>query len=449
MPSTTATNLRRYGLLFPLAGAALALGASGAVAQPIKDGEPPLPQNAEPVAKLAASPKIALVSYELQLQAKGFGDIGVTPEQGDLVKFDASDSTDSDGDALTYDWDLDGNGTYELSQKGPKQSKRYYSTGTVNVKVRARDGQGGMNTDTEAIIVHAAPKPKISADLAAPLVGQSVNYSAAGSTGDPAIVKHEWDLDGDGTFEINTGLVGTASSSYPAPGPRTVKLKITDSFGVARTTSLITKVNQLPTAAFTNGPAVAGQPVQLDGSSSTDDSAIAAFAWDLDGDGSFETDTGATPTVSRTFATPGPATVRLRVTDDLGAISVVSRVIEIAAAPEAKKLGTEGAPAGAALPTLTKTKFKLAKNGRVKLRVSCPASRPSCKGTVKLRTKGKRPKTLATAKFTIAAGQAKTISLLLPAVHRKAIRRGSKLQLKAIIAVNGGGSSTKGILIGL
>ena len=55
-------------------------------------------------------------------------------------------STDPDGDALTYEWDLDGDGTFD-DGGGVTQSRTYSTPGNVTVTVRVSDGRGG--TDTE------------------------------------------------------------------------------------------------------------------------------------------------------------------------------------------------------------------------------------------------------------------------------------------------------------
>ena len=65
--------------------------------------------------------------------------------------------------------------------------------------------------------------------------------------------------------------------------------------------------------AFPN-PAVAGQTVRFQ--ALADDAQ--RVRWDLDGDGSFETDGGSSPVASRTYAQPGTVTVGLRVTDGDG-----------------------------------------------------------------------------------------------------------------------------------
>ena len=56
-------------------------------------------------------------------------------------------------------------------------------------------------------------------------------------------------------------------------------------------------------------PAETGQTVTFDASASSDpDGTIAKYEWDLDGNGTYETDTGTTPTATKTYATAGRST---------------------------------------------------------------------------------------------------------------------------------------------
>ena len=52
--------------------------------------------------------------------------------------------------------------------------------------------------------------------------------------------------------------------------------------------------------------------------SSDPDGTIAKYEWDLDGNGTYETDTGTTPTTTNTYATERTVNVGLRVTDNVG-----------------------------------------------------------------------------------------------------------------------------------
>ena len=70
--------------------------------------------------------------------------------------------------------------------------------------------------------------------------------------------------------------------------------------------------------------------VSLDASASTDvEGAITRYRWDLDGDGSFETDGGNSPLRSTSYTTPGEKLIRLQVTDSQGAAAGARRVINV------------------------------------------------------------------------------------------------------------------------
>jgi hypothetical protein len=74
-----------------------------------------------------------------------------------------------------------------------------------------------------------------------------------------------------------------------------------------------------PRAAITVAPpaVLTGAPVAFDASASTG-FGISQYQWDLDGDGSFELDTGVTPSATRSYATPVEIVVTVRVSNDIG-----------------------------------------------------------------------------------------------------------------------------------
>ena len=81
-----------------------------------------------------------------------------------------------------------------------------------------------------------------------------------------------------------------------------------------------------------------GRPIKLDGSASTDSlAAITSYAWDLDGNGTFETKTGGTPSVTHTFHLVGKRRVRLRVIDANGDASDAAVTLTLLKPPPTAK----------------------------------------------------------------------------------------------------------------
>jgi YD repeat-containing protein len=164
------------------------------------------------------------------------------------------------------------------------------------------------------------PKAAFSAPANA-TVGQTVTLDATASSDlDGTITKYEWDLDGNGSYEVNGGTTKTRNVTLNTAGDATVGLRVTDDrFAMDTETQVIHVANGAPTASFTAAPnpAVVGQPVAFDATASSDpNGTITKYEWDLDGNGSYETDTGTTKTTTRTYTAPGTVNVGLRVTDN-------------------------------------------------------------------------------------------------------------------------------------
>jgi len=89
--------------------------------------------------------------------------------------------------------------------------------------------------------------------------------------------------------------------------------------------------NQAPTAVIRadrfSGPAGVKIAFDARGSSDPDVADVLSYSWDLNGDGTFGDSTDPTPTY--TYASAGTYTVRLRVTDQLGATDTTSRQIQV------------------------------------------------------------------------------------------------------------------------
>lgn len=262
---------------------------------------------------------------------------------GATVTFDASSSTGGDGSAIVrYEWDLDGDGSFETDTGSTAVTSRTYAVkGTYAIAVRVTDPSGSSDQRAIALAVTAKPVASmtITPDSPFSLVNAMLDASAS-SDSDGTIVRYEWDLDGDGTFEVDAGNFPTLQRLFGTSGPRTVGLKVTDDSGAtAVALKGVLVQNRAPTAAFglQATPAIIGAGTVVDASASVDlDGTITSYEWDFDDDGSYETGSGGSPTVTHVFAGSGVHRVGLRITDNGGDSDTTSRSIVATQAPVAQ-----------------------------------------------------------------------------------------------------------------
>ncbi len=257
---------------------------------------------------------------------------------GATVSFNATGSSDPDGTIAKYEWDLDGNGSYETDGGATATTTRSYATsGDRTIGLRVTDSNGATATTTRTLTVqNRAPTASFTVSPNPVGIGSNATFNAAASSDpDGTIAKYEWDLDGNGSYETDTGTTATTSRSYASAGNVTVGLRVTDNNGAtATTTRSLTVQNQVPTASFTvtPNPVGTGASVSFNAAASSDpDGTIAKYEWDLDGNGSYETDTGTTATTSRSYASAGNVTVGLRVTDNSGGTGTTTRTVTVQA----------------------------------------------------------------------------------------------------------------------
>jgi subtilisin-like proprotein convertase family protein/PKD repeat protein len=289
----------------------------------------------QPVAALSASPNPAA--------------------PGATVTFDAGGSAPAPGATIThYEWDLDGNGTFETDGgASPTTSQVYDTKGTYPISVRVTDDQGNSDVRTIALAVTSRPHAAISITPSTPLSLVNASLDASGSYDpDGTIVRYEWDLDGDGTFETDATNIPTIQRLFGTSGPRTVSVLVTDDSGATAVASQdIVVQNRAPTADFSvqAAPAIAGATTVLDSGLSVDlDGTIVNHEWDFDNDGTYEAGSGGSPTIGHVFPASGTYTVGLRVTDNGGdtattthnVIATQAPVAAVSATPQITRPGT-------------------------------------------------------------------------------------------------------------
>lgn len=153
------------------------------------------------------------------------------PRAGDPVFFDASTSTDSDGQIVDYSWNF-GDGS---TGGGVLTEHDYELAGTYNVTLTVTDDRGLKATSAPKEITVAssdAPTAEFTVSPESPAVGDLVSVNASLSTAavGHTIVSWEWDF-GDGSALVSSGGP-QANHTYSTAGSFTIVLRITDNFGL-------------------------------------------------------------------------------------------------------------------------------------------------------------------------------------------------------------------------
>lgn len=123
---------------------------------------------------------------------------------------------------------------------------------------------------------------------------------------------------------VEKAVAGVAPGIVAAQSPAAGK-KVDAESTVTITVSIGAATNQAPTPAFTfSATPKAGEPVEFDGSGSSDDGTIATYYWEF-GDGA----TGSGKTASHSYELAGTYDVTLWVTDNLGQQASVTQSVTV------------------------------------------------------------------------------------------------------------------------
>jgi PKD repeat protein len=257
----------------------------------------------------------------------------LNPLIGEAVAYDGTTSADPDGTIATYEWDLDGDGSFETTGATPTHT--YLSPGTVNVRLRVTDSDGTLSDVVQRVVTIQATRPNPGFTYAPdnPVPGQPVTLTStsapSASPGAPALVATQWDFNYSPIADFTLDGAGASIvTSFATPGPHPVAVKVTETGGGFAIATGTIPVNAPPQAAFTVSPAkpVEGKEVTFASTSGDPDGPLAKQEWDLNNDGKFERSGGV---VSTTKLKHGSRKIGLRVTDSKGATATSVRTIAV------------------------------------------------------------------------------------------------------------------------
>ncbi|GAA4272993.1 hypothetical protein GCM10022258_22870 [Aquimarina gracilis] len=267
-----------------------------------------------------------------------------TPDSGLVplkVQFDASASSDPNGDALTYSWDF-GNGTTSTLIN---PTITYNTVGSYLVTLTVSDGTNVSSEASTTITVldgNIAPVANFTATPTSGIAPVTVSFDASTSSDENGdTLTYTWDF-GDGTS--GTGV--TIDHEYATVGEYIAKLTVSDGSKEDSKTETINVTDGSPVASFTASvdSGVIPFDVSFDASASTDPTGgTLSYSWDF---GNGLTGTGATATTS--FTALGTYTVTLTVTNSVGSTAETKTIT----ATEGSVSCAFGTPIADALPTI-------------------------------------------------------------------------------------------------
>jgi outer membrane protein assembly factor BamB len=257
---------------------------------------------------------------------------------------DAITFTAAGGD--TYDFDLDGDGSYDVTgSSASTQDVDTTSLGVIRPHVRAYQSgvmtaQGGVS-----VIISGNSRP-VANGYADPSYGPApltVNFTGAGTDPDGEIVLYSWDFDGNGTYDWSDPANSNPPDQvYGVPFLRNVKFRVDDDQGAYDVDTVSVQIvsplpgpNDPPVANLTisQDRPLTGRQVSFDASASSDpDGSIVSYEWDFEGDGNWDS-AGSSPMAVHSYSTQLGCFASVRVTDSRGAQDTASVQLAVTHGP--------------------------------------------------------------------------------------------------------------------
>ena len=243
--------------------------------------------------------------------------------------------------ATNYAWDLDGDGTYEVTGDTiGVQTADTGHTGVIRPSVRGTtDDESCVSCGAVSLVIASNSRPVANA-YAAPTTGTApllCTLTGGGLDDDGVLVSYSWDFNGDGIFDQTDATdPGPVAHTYDTAGLYNAKFRVEDDLGSwdVDTVSILVNepatVNNPPVAdlAIGTGEEAGDAPhsVHFDASGSYDldpGDSITSYRWDLDGDGAYELYT-LSATYNHTYTVPGAFTAFVLVEDSHGEVDTAS-----------------------------------------------------------------------------------------------------------------------------
>ncbi len=161
------------------------------------------------------------------------------PKVNEPALFDASASKDPDGRIVRYEWDWDGDGTFDETVSSPKITHTFTTGGERRIVLKITDDDHATAQVERQVSIEGVSTgsnvlpPSIKATPMNPVAGESVTFDVS-SLG--SFTTYEWDWDGDGQFDESLATP-TITHTFNQAGVYRIGLRVTDASGQTQTTT--------------------------------------------------------------------------------------------------------------------------------------------------------------------------------------------------------------------
>jgi PKD repeat protein len=240
--------------------------------------------------------------------------------------------SDPDGTIVLYEWDFDGDGTYDYSDPTTASTTFTYGpAGLYHATIRVTDNDDLTGTDTITLAVGSSPSASATA---APMTGSApleVALTGTGTDSDGTISLYEWDFDGNGTYDWSSTTTGYVTYTYASAGIFNATFRVTDNDGLIDTDSVLISVSGPPISKPGAFPTSGEAPLKVTFFSNGEDldGSPEYYDWDFNGDGKNDRRLIASMNTTYTYTQAGTYNATLIVTDNEGLTGTASVTITV------------------------------------------------------------------------------------------------------------------------